>query len=132
MFLSRHLVETLLRQMPGRCVGELSSDFRQSSLGRVPLLQLVLAIADLEQGVRTLARLRIFVDYPLKSAQRLRKRLVDVVGLAQPILSIVRERTVRIHDQKLLERRDGTIVLAVLQQVEGDRKSTRLNSSHPS
>src|SRR5882724_4557005 len=119
MFLGRHLVETLLRQMPGRRVRELLDYLRQSSLGRVPLFQLVLAIADLEQGIGTLARLRIFVDYPLKSALSLRKRLVDVVGLAQPILRVVRERTVRIHDQKLLKRRDGTVVLAVLQQVEG-------------
>src|SRR5216683_4752512 len=119
MFLGRHLVDALLRQMPGRCVGELFDYLRQSSLGRVPLFQLVLAIADLEQGIGTLARLRIFVDYPLKSALSLRKRLVDVVGLAQPILSVVRERTLRIHHQELLKRRDGTIVLTILQQVEG-------------
>src|ERR1700686_2701516 len=104
MFLGRHFVETLLRQMSGRCVGELRGYLRQSSLRRVPLLQFILAIADLEQGVGTLARLRIFVDYALKSTLSLWKRLVDVVGLAQPILGIVRERTVRIHNQKLLKR----------------------------
>src|SRR5260221_10966706 len=119
MFLGRHLVEALLRQMPGRCGGELLDYLRQSSLGRVPLFQLVLAIADLEQGVGTLARLRIFVDYPLKSTLSLWIRLVDVVGLAQPILRVVREGTVRVHNQKLLKRRDGAIVLTVLQQVEG-------------
>src|SRR5260370_6545431 len=119
MFLGRHFVETLLRQMSGRRIGELRGYLRQSSFGRVPLLQLVLAIADLEQGVGAFARLRIFVDQSLKSGLSLRKGLVDVVGLAQPILSVVRERTVRIHDQELLKRRDGTIVLTILQQVEG-------------
>src|ERR1700736_3153130 len=119
MLLRRHFVETLLRQMSGRRIGELRGYLRQSSLGRIPLLQLVLAIADLEQGVGTFARLRVLVDHSLKSSLSLRKRLVDVVGLAQPILSVVRQRTGRIHDQELLERRDGTIVLTILQQVEG-------------
>src|SRR3979411_378393 len=119
MLLGRHFVETLLRQMSGRRIGELRSYLRQSSLGRIPLLQLVLAIADLEQGVGTFARLRVLVDHSLKSSLSLRKRLVDVVGLTQPILIVVRERTARIGDQELLERRDGAIVLTVLQQVEG-------------
>src|ERR1700736_6315541 len=119
MLLRRHFVETLLRQMSGRRIGELRGYLRQSSLGRIPLLQLVLAIADLEQGVGTFARLRVLVDHSLKSSLSLRKRLVDVVGLAQPILSVVGQRTARIHDQELLKRRDGTVVLTILQQVEG-------------
>src|SRR5882672_10950098 len=113
MFLGRHFVETLLRQMSGRRIGELRRYLRQSSLGQVPLFRFVLAIADFEQGVGTFARLRIFVDHSLKSSLSLRKGLVDIVGLAQPILSVVRERTVRIHDQELLKRRDGTIILTV-------------------
>src|ERR1700676_543535 len=119
MLIGRHLVMALSRQMHGGCVGGLRCCFRHRSLGSVPLSQLVLAVADFEQGIGTLARLRIFIDYALKGSLSLWKRLVHVVGLAQPILSVVRERTVRIHDQKLLKRRDGAIVLTLLQQVEG-------------
>ena len=54
MFLGRHFVEALLRQMPGRRVGKLRRHLRQDVLGRLPLLQLILAIADLEQRIRTL------------------------------------------------------------------------------
>jgi hypothetical protein len=61
------------------------------------LLQLVLAIADLEQRVGKLARLRILVDHALKGAECRRERiLVHVVGLAQPVLGIVGELAVRI------------------------------------
>src|SRR3979411_1108054 len=122
MFLCRHFVETLLRQMSGRRIGELRGYLRQSSLGQVPLLRFILAITDFEQGVGSLARLRIFVDHSLKSSLSLWKRLVDVVSLAQPILSVVRQRTVRKRNQELLKRRDGSIVLTVLQQVESGFK----------
>src|ERR1700694_1012817 len=119
MFLGRHFVETLLRKMSCRGIGELSGYLRQSSLGQIPLLQFILAITNFEQGIGTLARLWIFVNHSLKSSLSLWIRLVDVVGLAQPILSVVRERAVRKHDQELLKRRDGSIGLTVLQQVEG-------------
>src|SRR6202049_4513627 len=111
MLLSRHSVETLLRQMSGRRIGELRGYLRQRTFGQVPLLQFILAITDFEQSVGTFTRLRIFVDHTLKSSLRFLERLVDVVGLAQPILSVVRERTVRINDHVLLKRRDGTTVL---------------------
>src|ERR1700730_16610701 len=119
MFFGRQFVEALLRQMSCRCIGELSGYLRQSSLGQIPLLQFILAITNFEQGIGTLARLWIFVNHALKGSLSLWIRLVDVVGLAQPILSVVRQRTVRKRNQELLKRRDSSIVLTVLQQVEG-------------
>ena len=105
-----------LRQVGGRSIRIVRGHLRQDILGRLPLLELVVAVTDFEQGIRHLARLRVFVDDELERGERVGEILVHVIGFAEPVLGIARKRVGRILRQEVGEGRFRRAIIP-LQQI---------------
>ena len=73
----------------------------------------------LEQGIGDLARIRVLVQHPLERGQRLGILLLDIVGLAEPVLGVVGEAAVRVVGDHVDEGLLGPGVVAALELVEG-------------
>src|SRR5579859_124315 len=119
MLFGPHFFQALLRQACRWRVGKLRRHLLERTTRRRIVLQLIVAVADLEQRVRELARAGIFLHHPLKCGERLLKLLVHVIRLSEPILRIIGQSAVGIGREEGLKSRYGAIVLAGLQEVEG-------------
>src|SRR5579875_654651 len=84
-------------------------------------LHLELAVADLEPRAGRLIALRKPLQQRLEGIQRHLVVLGDVVGLAQPVIRIGRERIVGILLHELAEAARGIDVVARAQRLEGRR-----------
>ncbi len=80
--------------------------------------ELVLRVAELQQRIRGLARLRVVLTDGAKCVDGIVVVARDVVALAEPVLRIVGQRALRIVPQKILELRDGAVVVRALERIE--------------
>ncbi|GBF31093.1 hypothetical protein MnTg04_01046 [bacterium MnTg04] len=103
MTFARHLLQATLSQVCGGGIRIFAGNPGQRRPGRIPVAELVVAIADLEQGVRDLLRSRVIRDNFLKSRQRFGEFSGDVESLGIPILSVVGKLAVRILAKKAFE-----------------------------
>src|SRR5690606_18516397 len=84
----------------------------------VVLLELVVAVADLEQRVRELGRLRVLLDDLLEFGQSAHEVALHVMRLGEPVLRVVRERALREAREKILERGRRLRTAARLHEIE--------------
>src|SRR5579875_753050 len=119
--LQRESLQPALRQpLDRRAGGGLDHRFQRAPGGGV-VLHLELAVADLEPRAGRLIALRKPLQQRLEGIQRHLVVLGDVVGLAQPVIRIGRERIVGILLHELAEAARGIDVVARAQRLEGRR-----------
>src|SRR5690606_6280821 len=83
------------------------------------LPELVMAIAELEPGIRRLVRLREAVDHDAELFNRRLEGLVDVVDLAQPVPGVRQQAALRMLLDEGLEGAAGLVVARFPKQPEG-------------
>src|SRR6187431_1360913 len=93
--LAIQLREPLAGETGGGGIAKTLYDLVERRARLAPVLQLVIAVADLEQRIRNLAGLRILLDHGPEIAQRVRILFGDVVRFTEPVLRVVGQRAVR-------------------------------------
>src|SRR5262245_5341532 len=116
--LSRQGGQSLRREPCRRRVGELAHDFLKRRARGVAVAELDLAVANLQQRIGQLRRLRILLEDFAKRGQRVLELAAHVVRLGEPVLRVVRERARRELREELLERPSGLGILALRDQIE--------------
>ena len=98
-----HTAQAVFGQAGQGAVGVVFLHLGQGGAGAIPLLEFVVGVADLEQGVGGLGAFRVLVEQILEGGQRNVVIARDVVGLTQPVLRVVGIVTVRLGIEERLD-----------------------------
>src|SRR5210317_450646 len=113
-----HAFEALSRQPGSRRLRELSLYTLERSARCIPLLEFVVAVPHLEQGIRHLSRPRELRHDYSELGERHVEHLRHIVRLSQPVLCIIGQLAIRIRHQELLECHGRGLVALLLEQLE--------------
>src|SRR5262245_3878946 len=111
-----HARKALARLRGDRRLRIVPREARERRARRRVALQLVLAVARLQERVGRLARARVILEHTFEGRERGRKIAPHVMRLAQPVKRIGSELVVPVLRDEIVEGPGGLVVLAVLQE----------------